>query len=375
MPFSGSLSTPKSRAGPISTERSRTPARPGARYTADAGLSGMMSRAGDPPGSPSQETIRSSVGTGVTGCSSKSASCPAIAEDSTPGMVRRFATARSDPAALAGQHELPRGGAVVAPRHRQRLQVGRRGTGEHCARSLDQPVFDASEATPAAWPSARRATRRRADAGRRRRQSAPGGRPCPSRTGPTAPDRPPARRGRVRRPPGGPDPEPHHAHPRCPERAGGVDGEPDVPEPFGDEAGIGPASRRVPGGRVVDAKSGPAVADQLMSERTQRPGRIGRLQTHAGADDGDPDGETVVGDVEPGEQRSVRWADPQREGLHRRDSTGLSRQVTRSESPVTLMETSAAWSGSDPTRRAGGRGTAVARLPAATRGGMHRRRP
>ena len=46
-----------------------------------------------------------------------------------------------DPAVFAGQHELPRGGAVVAPRHRQRREVGCRGTGEHGARSLDRPVF------------------------------------------------------------------------------------------------------------------------------------------------------------------------------------------------------------------------------------------
>ena len=281
-----------------------------------------------------------------------------------------------DPAALAGQHELPRGGAVVAPRHRQRL-AGRPPWHRRTLRPEPRPTrLRASEATPAALAF-----------GATPHSTASWRRKAAKRS--LLPEEGPARRARVpqhqivHRPAAGefggrqegPEPEPHHAHPRRPERAGGVDGEPDVPEPFGDEAGIGPASRRVPGGRVVDAKSGPAVAGQLMSERTQRPGRIGRLQTHAGADDGDPDGETVVGDVEPGEQRSVRWADPQREGLHRRDSTGLSRQVTRSESPVTLMETSAAWSGSDPTRRAGGRGTAVARLPAATRGGMHRRRP
>ena len=375
MPFSGSLSTPNSRAGPSSTERSRTPARPGARNTADAGLSGMMSRAGDPPGSPSQETIRSSVGTGVTGCSSKSASCPAIAEDSTPGMVRRFATARP----------------ILRP---SRVSTSSREAGLwslHATASGRRSAAVAPENTaPGAStnPSSRR-RRRLLQLGLRRDAPLDGELAPESGEGSLLPEEGPARRARVpqhqivHRPAAGefggrqegPDPEPHHAHPRRAERAGGVDGEPDVPEPFGDEAGIGPASRRVPGGRVVDAKSGPAVADQLMSERTQRPGRIGRLQTHAGADDGDPDGETVVGDVEPGEQRSVRWADPQREGLHRRDSTGLSRQVTRSESPVTLMETSAAWSGSDPTRRAGGRGTAVARLPAATRGGMHRRRP
>ena len=56
---------------------------------------------------------------------------------------------------------------------------------------------------------------------------------------------------------GGAQPEPHNAHPRRSVGAQHIDGEPDVPEPFVNQVGIGPAPHRVPRRHVVEPKGGP----------------------------------------------------------------------------------------------------------------------
>ena len=329
---SGSLRIPKRCAGPSWTGRSRTP-RPVLRPVHRHSLSvpAPSSLTAGPPGSVSQETIRSSVGSGVMARSSRRASCPLISANSTWGRARRSASTRSSllpsrASTNSREARLRSLGAMASGSSSETVVPENTTPGASTGPSSTAPP--ALEPLSFAGPCRRPVSSRRKAASARcsRRNALPVAHGSHSTRSST-----PVRRGRARRRPAWRRAGARPRRPAAPERLDVVDGDPDAAEPFLHQVGVGPGAGRVPRARVVHPKRGPPGARQPMRQVTQRTRRVRGLQTHRGTEDRGTGDQTVVREVQPGEERPVRRPEPKGDGFHSVREVGLGRQATNSD--------------------------------------------